>query len=202
MEVTLRSVLGIPGAYNLFRYLIGGIQLNNRFVDLYMRPFSGARILDIGCGTGAILTQLSNVDYVGFDTNHDYIAAATHKHGARGTFFCQSVTRATLGEFPAFDIVIAIGLMHHLNDTDAASLCELARSALTENGRFLTLDGCYVDGQSSVARYLLSKDRGEHVRTKTEYEKIVRNGFPVVETYIHHDLLRIPYTHIIMECSC
>ena len=44
------------------------------------------------------------------------------------------------------------------------------------------------------------KDRGKFVRTREEYLRLASARFPKVEPHLRHDLLRIPYTHLIMRC--
>jgi hypothetical protein len=43
-------------------------------------------------------------------------------------------------------------------------------------------------------------DRGEHVRSLEEWPPLVEPVFPLARTHVRHDLLRIPYTHVIMDC--
>ena len=63
------------------------------------------------------------------------------------------------------------------------------------------MDGVYVEGQSPIARYLLSKDRGEYVRSPKSYETLAKTAFASVRTFIFHNLsFPIPYTHIFLEC--
>jgi hypothetical protein len=50
-------------------------------------------------------------------------------------------------------------------------------------------------------RRLLDNDRGEFVRTEPEYRAIAESVFPKVRTSIRHDMFRIPYTVIVMECG-
>jgi hypothetical protein len=65
----------------------------------------------------------------------------------------------------------------------------------------ITNDGCYMPKQSAAKRYLLSRDRGEFVRTQAEYEALAHSWFQNVQSNIREDVLRIPYTHLIMECT-
>ncbi len=51
-----------------------------------------------------------------------------------------------------------------------------------------------------MARYFLDKDRGEYVRSLEEWPPLVQPTFPSAILHLRHDLLRIPYTHLIMEC--
>ncbi len=77
----------------------------------------------------------------------------------------------------------------------------LARAALKPNGRFVSLDGAFVEAQARVARILLRRDRGKFVRYAEAYHGLASQVFPQVSLSVRHDLLRIPYTHVLLECS-
>jgi SAM-dependent methyltransferase len=186
--------------YRYFREGIGGSEASRTHVRDFVRPFPRARILDIGCGPGSLLDFLpDDVRYVGCDVSSRYIAYAANKYGRRAKFFCSDA--AALPRSDEFDIVLATGVLHHLNDSDANALFNAAADRLAAGGRLVTLDNAYVDGQSKAARWIISMDRGRHVRTPTQYEDLARARFPTIRSFIRHDLLRIPYTHFIMECS-
>jgi hypothetical protein len=95
--------------------------------------------------------------------------------------------------------VLAIGILHHLSDEEALKLFRLAQSALKPGGCLVTLDGCYIDNQPRLARYLISKDRGEHIRTLDAYRALASRVFSKVVTHLRSDLLHVPYTHLIMK---
>ena len=65
----------------------------------------------------------------------------------------------------------------------------------------MTYDGCWVEGQSRIARWLISMDRGQAVRAPRELERLAAPHFSEVRREIRHDFLRIPYTHLVLECS-
>ncbi len=100
-----------------------------------------------------------------------------------------------------FDIVIAQGLLHHLDDDEVMRLLRTAKALLIPGGRLITIDGCYVTGQSKIARFMLSMDRGQNVRTTEAYKALTTGIFQEVHSTIRHDMLQLPYTHIIMECT-
>jgi SAM-dependent methyltransferase len=145
-----------------------------------------------------MVPYLPGVDYVGVDASAAYIAAARARHpGVR--FFCEPVgEHVASGE--RFDLAVASGVLHHLSDSEALGLLRLAEARLRPGGRLVTLDGCLVADQSPVARWLISLDRGHHVRSRDAHLQLVRQVFPGATATIRHDLLRVPYTHIITEC--
>ena len=193
-------LLKFPPVYRLWSTLVRGGRSRKRFVDmLHIQP--GSRLLDIGCGPAEILSSLPEVEYVGFDANPKYIHAAQKKHGKKGKFYCQTVDEENLSTHSSFDVVLAIGILHHLDDSEAKKLFHIAFQALKPQGRLITLDGVYEKGQSAIARYLISKDRGKHVRDKAGYMNIASQVFFEIDATIKTDLLFIPYTHLLMECK-
>ncbi|MEK8019394.1 MAG: class I SAM-dependent methyltransferase [Candidatus Parabeggiatoa sp.] len=200
----IRSILSVPAIYTLFSELLdrkkgGG---NTILVKEYIRPKANDKLLDIGCGTSNILGYLpKNIEYTGFDANYQYIEAAKKRYGHRGTFICERINTTNLGKYSQFDLVLVDGVLHHLDDREALQLFNIAHAALKNGGRLITMDGVFVENQSSIARWLISKDRGQNVRTQVGYLELASQVFSNITTDIRHDLLRIPYTHFILECT-
>lgn len=186
--------------YRLFVRMIAG-NVRARYLAEYVRPQHGERAFDIGCGPGDVLEYLPPMDYVGVDINESYIRAARRRFGALGQFHCQSADNIVVAEPGSFDLVMANGLLHHLNDDECRRLFDVARQALKPSGRLVTFDGCFVPDQSAVARWILRLDRGRFVRTPAEYVQLARSAFGAVDSHVRHDMIRIPYTHHIMVCT-
>jgi len=198
----LSSTLSLPAGYRLFRRMVGGESAWRIYLDEHVKPAAGDKILDIGCGPADVLNYLPAVNYTGLDISPEYIFSAKERFGSRGRFCCGDVGLTTIeGEQGSFDLVLATGVIHHLDDAPAAKLFALARRVLRPTGRLVTFDGCYVPQQSRIARWMLAKDRGKFVRTREEYMRLASAHFSKVEPHVRHDLLRIPYTHLIMRCS-
>jgi cyclopropane fatty-acyl-phospholipid synthase-like methyltransferase len=199
MLQSIRSVLAIPAAYNLWWNVVGGPGWAKVLVSEYVQPKVGARILEIGCGPGTIARYLPRVEYVGFDVSSKYIEMA-RKRFPQAQFVCERVSQFSLAKQHSFDVVLALGILHHLDDQEAGQLFKIAHDALKSGGKLVTFDGVFTNDQSAAARWLLARDRGEYVRNEKGYVKIASQVFANVRTTIHHDLLRVPYTHLILEC--
>jgi cyclopropane fatty-acyl-phospholipid synthase-like methyltransferase len=194
-----RSILSIPSAYQLWWNLVGGPAEARVLVNEYIQPKVGARILEIGCGPGIIVSYLPPSDYLGFDLSSEYVEMARRRF-PKARFVCERVSEFSLAKEQSFDVVLAIGIVHHLEDAEARQLFQIAREALKLGGKLVTMDGVWIDGQSPAARWLLARDRGQYVRSEREYVEIASQVFTNIRPSVRHDLLRIPYTHLILEC--
>ncbi|MFN3715816.1 MAG: class I SAM-dependent methyltransferase [Thiobacillus sp.] len=200
IETGLRRVLSLPAVYSGFQYLMGARSGWQRLVDDYIKPFPGARVLDVGCGPADLLGYLGEVEYWGYDISADYIAHARQKFGTLGQFTCGLLTPAEVARLPAFDRVVLSGVLHHLDDSAARELLALVRLALKPEAHLVTVDPCLVDGQNPVARFLIERDRGQNVRTEAGYTALVKPLFDHSIIEIRHKAW-IPYTHCYMVCS-
>lgn len=195
----LRAVLSNPAVYSAFQNLMGAHKSRAKFVSNDVRPVSGCAILDIGCGPAEILAYLPEVDYWGFDISQEYVDSASKRFGQRGHFRCQHLTMADIEALPPFDIVMALGVLHHMDDLAATELFRLGARALKPGGRLLTLDPCLEDGQNPLARILVKNDRGQNVRTRSGYAALAQAVFEAPRVEVRHQRW-IPYTHCFIEC--
>ncbi len=196
----IHAILSHPFVYSAFQTLMGGHQARTRFTKDFIKPAPGMKILDIGCGPADILNYMPPADYYGFDISESYIAQARNKYGNRGTFYCQYLAEADLEALPAFDMVLALGLIHHLDDAQAKSVMQLSYKALKPGGRLVTIDPCLESSQNPIARFLIQNDRGQNVRDKAGYESIANQVFNSLRLEVRHQAW-IPYTHCLMECT-
>jgi cyclopropane fatty-acyl-phospholipid synthase-like methyltransferase len=199
----IRSILSVPIFYDLLQNVLGGKKARKELIEKYLLVNPNDRLLDIGCGTAEILDCLpKNITYVGFDASKDYIKKAKEKYQERNAqFFAKLVTDSNLGDFEPFDIVIALGILHHLEDEEVIHLFSLAKNFLKPAGRIITIDPCYIENQRILAKFMISRDRGQNVRTSNQYQKLAENIFSNVSLSVRNDLLRIPYDHAILECK-
>lgn len=196
----LYSVLRFPAVYSRIQSALvrnGGM---TGFVDQYVVPRVGDRILDIGCGPASIRPLLGNVDYVGVDTEPRYISLAQSRFPGRGRFLCKPVEAVGDEISGPFDVVLAIAILHHLDDPSARAMFRLARRMLEAGGRLVAIDPVITRPQNPLARALIRLDRGRCVRTADSYVTLARESFGRVDSEVRTDFLRVPYSHHVMVC--
>ena len=194
----VRAILANPKIYELWSRLVGGRSGRATLVAEHVRPRRGARVLDLGCGPGELLRHLAGVSYVGVDASDDYIAQARRVFGDRAEFRVGDATRLD-DDLRDFDVVLAFGVLQHLDDAAARRLLDSAAAALSPDGRFVSVDPTLVPDQSRLARFVVARDRGDHVRAPGEYRRLGESVLGHVHVRVRSDLLRIPYTHCILE---
>ena len=205
-EVTTgaRSVLSLAGVYDLVQHALGASRYRREIARTYVRgrAASRLRVLDVGCGTARILEYLPDCDYVGIDVSARYIDAARRRFGDRGTFVQAGTTRASFDRWRGHvDCLIMLGFLHHVDDQPVVELLKAAAPALAAEGRLVAVDPTVAANTPAAARWLASHDRGQHVRAPDGYADLARQAFEDVRLHVRHDLLRVPYSHAILECS-
>ena len=93
----LYRILSSASAYALLQRALGSRPGKRRFIDEHVRPVPGARVLDIGCGTGDMFKALGQVRYTGFDLSEPYIQRARDTFGERAKCRVGDGTQVTFG---------------------------------------------------------------------------------------------------------
>jgi SAM-dependent methyltransferase len=195
--VALKDLLAHPALYQMFQE--GGGFFAARLVAIarYLPLRGDKTIIDIACGPGAIASRLpAGVRYVGYDPSAAYIDYAVRRHGKRGRFVLGYFDRDAAAQEGGADVVMLNGVLHHMTDDEVKTMVQLASTALKSNGRLFAFEPCLLAGQSSIARFLINKDRGKHIRREPEYRSILGNAFAQIESHVDEDITRIPYTFV------
>jgi len=197
----IRKVLEFPIVYSLFSKIIGGEKNREIHFKKYFDLSKDSRVLDIGCGPGVLLKYLNEgIEYHGFDMQKEYIEFAKDKFGSRGNFYCAKVDQSFNPEWEStFDAINAHGLLHHLDDDDGIKLLESAFYYLKPNGYLVTVDTVKHDNQSKLTSWIVSKDRGQNIKSPSGYLAFAKSVFKNVNGDLIDNHNRIPYSIFVMK---
>ncbi|GAA1521780.1 class I SAM-dependent methyltransferase [Nocardioides humi] len=151
----------------------------------------GETVLDIGCGPAYYLDRLpSDITYHGFDTSQPYLEWAGRRFPSASFHHGIFDADAAAG-LPEFDVVLMLGLLHHVDDAHAQELMRLCAEKLNPGGRLVTVDTCYSPGQGRISKWISDNDRGEFVRDADGFMALARGSFDKVDGR-HLDSMRVP----------
>jgi SAM-dependent methyltransferase len=195
------SPLSNPAVYEAFHHIIGARRWLKRFARDVIQPRDGDRILDIGCGPGALRAYLPNVEYVGLDRNQAYIERARRSFGGRGQFICDDVSNFAQHGLAPVDVAVAIGILHHLSDSLALDLLRATADTLRPAGRLISVDPCFHSKQSFIQRFVVSSDRGMHVRPFAGYLNLASAVFPEARAMFQQGHFPFPHSICVIQAT-
>ena len=197
------KLVTIPGFYEFIQNSLGGASARHAFKKQFFGDIAGKRALEVGCGPGTWFPELADcAEYLGMDWNGEHIAQANQKYGSDNVRFVQGdVSRDIPQDTPGYDFVFAFGILHHLDDGQALSLLKSVSGLLSPEGRFISVDPVYHNGQNFFAKWMNDRDSGQNIRREQEYGALAKNAFANVATSLCTDKLRIPYSHCVVEAS-
>lgn len=187
------SILRHPWLYTAFQRMIAHRDTRRVLVEDYIQPQRGDRVLDIGCGPASMLPYLGDVEYTGLDLEPKFIRLARDRYGDRATFIHARIEDLAKSIDSEFDIAIANGVLHHLDDSEARELFRAAAKLLKSGGRLIVADGVRFPRQNIIARAILAFDRGKSVRSQEGYLALADPALHHVHTDVRSDFMRIPY---------
>jgi SAM-dependent methyltransferase len=142
-----------------------------------LRPGTGLRSLDLGCGPGAFADVFARDDYFGVDMNARYIEYA--KRHKKGTFLCGDARKVDLPD-GRFDQILVFGLLHHLSDEDARAVLSECHRLLVPGGRFLVVEDIPAISRLNLIGHLIhAAENGEHIRASEAYRKLYLEKFKI-----------------------
>ena len=201
----LKKFLSVSWIYEQFQNLVGAKNARKWIAENYWKLNKDAKVVDIGCGPGDVIDFLpEGITYVGFDISKDYIRVAKKNYGIENTFFvntAEELLKKHDDRLNGADLVMCNGLLHHLSDEEATDVLQLSKNIMSSTGRLVCIEPTFLAHQGFIKKWIMSKDRGCNVRTEKKWKELVGGVFDSFETSILTDLIRIPYTHIVIECQ-
>lgn len=143
-----------------------------------------AKVLDVGCGTGAILAELAR-QYIGYGTDTSPLAIEyCHKRGIANAFHC------TLETFPLsdlrFDLITLLDVIEHIDDD--LGILEQAQQRIRQEGHILVAVPAY---EFLWSRY---DDLNHHKRryVKSQLIHVLRESGFTVEMCSYYNTILFP----------
>jgi len=199
-------LLGFPFAYNSFQAVVGKFGRSKlELLSKYVPYTPGTTTLDLGCGPGTSAKIFNPNDYVGIDCDSGYISYAQRRNPEYSFYiqdFCSLSSENSIVPNGGFDLILASGLMHHLEKDVARQFFLQAEKLLANGGHFITIDPCIHSEQSNIKKRIILSDRGKFVRTPNELIDIASGAarLSIIKS-IEENCLLIPYTHVILTCK-
>ncbi len=187
--------------YKLFQFSVSKSGAAHKISNEVLKPNGIKTVLDFGCGIGYHSNEFPDAEYLGIEPLQGCIDKANKTYGSSSAKFIVG-DHNTLKSIPtsSYDLIIAIGVLHHIDDHIFTEFLKESYRILKPGGRLTTFDPVFHENQKRFSRWLVSRDRGLWVRTPEKYLFPIKNVFPKEPTFkIYSSLLRIPYDHIHLE---
>lgn len=139
------------------------------------------KILDIGCGTGAFSLLFKPENYTGIEISPKKVAYCQQKF-PNYTFLQMSGTQLN---FPdnCFDVILVLGVFHHIHDTHATKMLEEIKRVLKPRGTALVIEPTLSSTSSRLNRYMQFIDKGEFIRYDEQYQNLFTKEFKINTNY-------------------
>ena len=143
---------------------------------------------------------ISALKKIGKDANEVIIATDADREGESIGVEALNYIKETNPKIKAKRAYFSAITKKDINDAEAKVFFASASKLLKPHGYLVTYDGVYIESQSKIAKFILSRDRGQYVRTPEGYTGLAKGIFSEIKFSIIHDMYRIPFTGIIMKC--
>lgn len=125
-------------------------------------------ILEIGCGQGIISEWFRRQPYIGTDVDCTSLKLAA-RHNP-GLFLCTDATQLSF-EDGAFEGVISVGVLHHLDDKSFVSHFKEALRVLRPSGKLVIFDSLKPKPRDRFRSWFARFERGAYLRTPDQLRK-------------------------------
>ena len=189
--------------YKVFQFIISRRNTMSLIREEVLKPEGVRDVLDFGCGVGYHALEFPNANYLGIEPLQSCISKANDLFsGSNRRFLLGDHTLLKQVPDSSYDLIIAIGVLHHIGDEIVSVFLKESHRILREGGRLVTFDPVLHEEQSTFSRWVVRRDRGQWVRTEYEYSGLLIGHFPGKPIQkIYSRLLRIPYDHVAFTLS-
>ncbi len=158
---------------------------NKRFLEAIQAevgPTREMRILDVPCGTGILMHCCKPSSYVGADIDAKRVVDAGVRFPEEA--FVVSDAAALSFTKDKFDLILASGLFHHVDDKVSTAILSEFRRVLSPVGKIVVIEAIWPQNRFNIIGYVGRKlDQGKFVRHAAAYEKLFREFFKIQKKY-------------------
>lgn len=160
--------------------------IRKRIIKRYKTELNFRKVLDAGCGTGTLAPMFPKEKYYGIDIDRDLILYAKRKYKGY-KFEVGNLTNFTSNE--KFDLVLIVGVLHHLNDRDIGKFFNSLSRNLTNDARIIVIEAIFPLNKLNFVGYLLRYfDQGKFIRSTNEYKKLVKKKFRIIDCKLEREV--------------
>lgn len=170
-------ILSFKFFYRLYQKTIRKSRNEYEFIKYIFQQFDKVNVLDLCCGDSFILKYIDNniENYIGIDNNENYLKDSKIKYPKHKFINSDIQNIDDISEKINFDInfIFLNGAIHHLDDSTVHNLINSLEKKYP-NAKFLSIDPLK-DNNKLINKIMIYFDRGEYIRNKIEYEKLLIN---------------------------
>lgn len=160
-------------------------------------------ILEIGCGAGFTLKYLNNIyeSYTGIDYSKELIKYASENFkGEKIDFQCINASNIEFNK--KFDIIIAIGVLHHMDNPK--SIVKIILNHLKEDGVFIinepVKESIFIRLLRTARRSFDSNYSSDQIfYTKEEYVNILSSNCSYHDKVFYQGIFSTPFAEVIFK---
>ncbi len=176
-----KSVRTHYSEYDFFKYIFSKLEVKN------------IRVLDLCCGDSYILDFIKDhiSDYLGVDNSDKYINFSKKKWEKFKFFKLDLNKNDSIEKFKSFkpNFIFINGAIHHLDDGTVKNINKFINEF--KESIFLSVDPIY-DNNKIINTIMLKFDRGKYIRTKNQYENLMKN----YNNLVIDDFFKMSYKNI------
>jgi SAM-dependent methyltransferase len=169
-------------AWGVSQFLIGANKGKQQLHYDTLKPFPGAKILDVGCATGNASAIFKDFDYTGVDVDAGAIDFASYRFRRfpNMRFLCMDLKR--LDKTAYYDYIVFGSTGHHVPNDELVKLLVKFRELLKPGGVIGIFDQVKTGHENRYLRFVMSIDQGKFHKTMPEYvDLFAKANLKVVE---------------------
>lgn len=190
--------------YNCYQFCVGGTKYREQLVQGAFAKFSPQTVLDLGCGPGPTLKNLpTHSKFYGVDLSSRYLKSAQRKN-SKATLIQGDVSAKDWHdriEEKTVDVVLAMGLFHHLDDNQLDKLARNLKNLMNSESRLISVDPTITPNTGIVAKWFADNDRGKFVRSPEQLVEFFLRSEMKVNYRVCKSKFNIPLDTIEIELA-